>query len=602
MSDLAPSVPPSRNASPLAAFFRRLFVPLLRLRVWLTERGPLDLFESTYFWAAIVGLCGAITSVAFREALSHLQYLFLRYNGPLEGAATSLPWYGQVLVPTAGGLAAGAILLLGRRWSGTRLDFMEVVVLGNGVMRVRATLVKSLSSLITISTGGSIGREGSMVQLGATAGSVLGRIAKFSPARLRLMVACGAASGIACAYNAPFSGAFFVAEIVLGSIVLDSFGPLVVASVVATVVSTQFLGASPVYHMPAFGAVPNWQLPLHALLGVVAGLIAPLFLLLLRGGESFFKTLHLPLVLSLGLGGLIVGLISILQPGVWGNGYGMVESILNTDLGWKFIFSLLVLKVFATMATTGSGAVGGVFTPTLFCGAAIGALFGDSLHGLFPHQNFSMGSYAVVGMGCFLAATTRAPIVSILIMFEMTRNDAAIMPLMLACVSSFLVARSLDRDSVYSRQMQGALNQPDTPLFLLHVRDLMKPDPVSVRETAGFEEIAGVLAAHTFKHLYVVDHDNRFLGAIALQDLKPFLQDKDMPGMVIALDIMRDDMPSLASDASLKESLEIFSRHDGERLPVLDNPTDRRLVGALAKTDVLLTLAHGVGPAGKEAE
>jgi CIC family chloride channel protein len=602
MSDLAPSVPPTRNASPAAAFFRRLFVPLLRVRVWLTERGPLDLFESTYFWAAIVGLCGAITSVAFREGLIRLQYLFLRYNGPLDGAATSLPWYGRVLVPTAGGLVAGAILLLARRWAGKRLDFMEVVVLGNGVMRVRATLVKSLSSLITISTGGSIGREGSMVQLGATAGSVLGRIAKFSPARLRLMVACGAAAGIACAYNAPFSGAFFVAEIVLGSIVLDSFGPLVVASVVATVVSTQFLGASPVYHMPAFGAVPNWQLPLHVLLGVVAGLLAPLFLLLLRGGESFFKTIHLPLVLSLGLGGLIVGLISIVQPGVWGNGYGMVEWILNADLGWKFVFSLLVLKVLATMATTGSGAVGGVFTPTLFCGAAIGSLFGEGLHAMLPHESFAMGSYAVVGMGCFLAATTRAPIVSILIMFEMTRNDAAIMPLMLACVSSFLVARSLDRDSVYSRQLHGALNQPDTPLFLLHVRDLMKPDPVAVLETAGFEEIAGVLAAHTFKHLYVVDHDRRFLGAIALQDLKPFLQDKDMPRMVIALDIMRDDMPTLASDASLKESLDIFSRHDGERLPVLDNLTDRRLLGALAKTDVLLTLAHGVGPAGKEAE
>jgi Mg/Co/Ni transporter MgtE len=160
----------------------------------------------------------------------------------------------------------------------------------------------------------------------------------------------------------------------------------------------------------------------------------------------------------------------------------------------------------------------------------------------------------------------------------------------------------LDRDSVYSRQLHGALNQPDTPLFLLHVRDLMKPDPVAVLETAGFEEIAGVLAAHTFKHLYVVDNDRRFLGAIALQDLKPFLQDKDMPRMVIALDIMRDDMPTLASDASLKESLDIFSGHDGERLPVLDNPTDRRLLGALAKTDVLLTLAHGAAPAGREAE
>jgi CIC family chloride channel protein len=599
MTEPAPSIPAARAT--WRGSVRRLFVPLLRLRVWLTERGPQEFFESAYFSAALVGLCAAVTSVAFREALSHLEYLFLRYRGPLEGAATTLPWWARILVPTAGGLVAGMILILARRWKDMRLDFMEVVVLGNGIMRVRATLVKSLSSLITISTGGSIGREGSMVQLGAMSGSLIGRVAKFGPARLRLMVACGAAAGIACAYNAPFSGAFFVAEIVLGSIALESFGPLVFASVMATVVSTQFLGSQPVYHMPAFGAVPNWQLPLHAILGVVAGLLAPLFLILLRGSEGFFRWLKAPLVLSLGLGGLIVGLISTVQPGVWGNGYGMVEAILNMDLGWKFVFALLVLKVLATMATTGSGAVGGVFTPTLFCGAAIGALFAHGLHALLPHASISTGSYAVVGMGCFLAATTRAPIMSILIMFEMTRNDAAIMPLMLACVSSFLIARQLQRDSVYSRQLQGALNQADTPLFLLHVRDLMKRDPIHVTETAGFEEIAGVLASHTFKHLYVVDHERRFLGAIALQDLKPFLQEKDMPRMVIALDLMHDDMPVLTGDSSLKESLEVFSRHDGERLPVLDNPTDRRLLGALAKTDVLLTLAHGMGTAGRDA-
>jgi len=600
MSDPAPSVSPAGAVS-TPSFLRRLFVPLLRLRVWLTERGPFDFLESTYFWAAIVGLCGAISSVAFREALKHLQILLLRNDGPLEGAATSLPWWGRVLIPTAGGLVAGAILLSGSRWPGKSNDFMEVVVLGNGIMRVRATLVKSLSSLVTISTGGSIGREGPMVQLAAMFGSLVGRTVKFSPARLRLLVACGAAAGIACAYNAPFSGAFFVAEIVLGSIALESFGPLVFASVVATVISTQFLGSEPVYHMPAFGVVPNWQLPLHLLLGVVAGIIAPLFLLLLRGGEALFQRTKLPVVLRLGLGGLIVGLISIGQPGVWGNGYGMVEQILNQDLGWDFLLTLLLLKIVATVATTGSGAVGGVFTPTLFCGAAIGALFGEGLQAVFPHTPFSIGSYAVVGMGCFLAATTRAPIMSILIMFEMTRNDAAIMPLMLACVSSFLIARQLVSDSVYSRQLHGSPNQSDTPLFLLHVRDLMKRQPVAVMETAGFEEIAGVLAAHTFKHLYVVDNDRRFLGAIALQDLKPFLQDKDMPRMVIALDIMQDDIPTLTGDSSLKESLDVFSRHDGERLPVLDNPTDRRLLGSLAKTDVLLTLAHGTAPAGKDA-
>jgi CIC family chloride channel protein len=600
MSDPAPSVPRAGGASP--GILRRLFVPLLRFRVWLTGGLAVDIFESTYVWAAIVGVFGAISSVAFREALSHLQFLLLRSDGPLEGAATSLPWYGRILIPTAGGLVAGAILLLGRRWPGKSLDFMEVVVLGNGIMRVRATLVKSLSSLITISTGGSIGREGSMVQLGAMFGSLLGRTAKFSPARLRLLVACGAASGIACAYNAPFSGAFFVAEIVLGSIAVESFGPLVISSVVATVISTQFLGSGPVYRMPPFDVVPNWQLPLHLLLGVVAGLVAPLFLMLLRGGEALFLRTKLPIILRLGLGGLLVGLISIGQPGVWGNGYGMVEAILNVNLGWYFLLTLLLLKVMATVATTGSGAAGGVFTPTLFCGAAIGALFGEGLHGLFPHHAFSIGSYAIVGMGCFLAATTRAPIMSILIMFEMTRADAAIMPLMLACISSFLIARQLMRDSVYSRQLHGALNQSDTPLFLLHVRDLMKRQPVSVIETAGFEEIAGVLASHTFKHLYVIDHDHRFLGAIALQDLKPFLQDKDMPRMVIALDIMQDDIPTLTGDASLKESLDVFSRHDGERLPVLDNLTDRRLLGSLAKTDVLLTLAHGTAPAGKDAE
>jgi CIC family chloride channel protein len=199
-------------------------------------------------------------------------------------------------------------------------------------------------------------------------------------------------------------------------------------------------------------------------------------------------------------------------------------------------------------------------------------------------------------MGCFLAATTRAPIMAILIMFEMTLDYTTVMPLMLACVSAFYVARSLDVDSVYSRQLHGRSGS-ETPLFLLHVRDLMKKDPFCVTETAGFEQIAGALASHTFKHLYVVDANRRFLGAIALQDLKPFLQDRDLPQVVIALDLMHDDIPVLTGDASLKESLEIFGRHDGERLPVVDNPKDRRLIGALPKTDVLLTLAHGVGSA-----
>jgi CIC family chloride channel protein len=593
----------SSTVSPTRRWLRRVVVQLLRLRVWFTERGPGDLWESNYFWAALVGLCGAVSSVAFREALNQLQWIFLGYRGPVEGAETTLPWWGRLLIPAAGGLVAGTILLFGEKWSqaGKSADFMEAVVLGNGVIRVRATVVKSLSSLVTISSGGSIGREGPMVQLASMLGSLLGRTAKFSPARLRLLVACGAAAGIACAYNAPLTGAFFVAEIVLGSIAMESIGPLIVTSVVATVVASQFLGAQPVYHMPNFGTVPNLQLIAHALLGVVAGLAAPLFLLLLRGGEKLFSRMHLPVFFKLALGGLVVGALSIWQPvawkgaSVWGNGYGVVESVLNSPWTWQALLLILLFKVLATVATTGSGAVGGVFTPTLFCGAVLGALYGEILRALLPHSPISVGNFAIVGMGCFLAAMTRAPIMSILIMFEMTRDDATIMPLMLACVSAFYVARGVSPQSVYSRQLQGKHAGAETPLFLLHVRDLMKTDPLCVTETSGFNQIATTLASHTFKHLYVIDAHRRFLGAIALQDLKPFLHETDLPQVVIALDLMHDDVPVLTSDASLKESLEVFGRHDGERLPVLDNPRDRRLVGSLAKTDVLLTLAHGAG-------
>jgi CIC family chloride channel protein len=585
------------DCHPARRFFRRLSVPLLRLRVWFTERGPGAFWESNYFWAAVVGFSGAFSSVIFRESLSHMQRLLLHSDRPLDTASMALQPWVRFLMPTLGGLVAGLILFFGQRWAQAKrsLDFMEVIVLGNGIMRVRDTLVKSVSSLVTISSGGSIGREGPMVQLAAMLASLIGRFVKISPARLRLFVACGAAAGIACAYNAPLTGAFFVAEIVLGSIAMESFLPLVVSSVIATVISRQFLGSGPVYHMPNFGAVPNWQLGAHVGLGIVAGIFAPIFLSMLNAGGSLFRRMNLPIYLRLAVGGLIVGVISIQTPKVWGNGYGVVEDILNNPWTWQALISILVLKVLATVATTGSGAVGGVFTPTLFCGAVIGSLYGEALHALLPHAEVTVGSFAIVGMGCVLAATTRAPIMAILIIFEMTLNYATVMPLMLACVPAFYISRQMTADSVYSRQLHGH-TQGEQPLFLMHVRDLMKKDPIHVSETTGFEEIAAALAAHTFKHLYVIDANRRFLGAIALQDLKPFLHDKDLPQVIIALDMMHDDIPVLTSDASLKESLDIFSRHDGERLPVIDNPSDRRLVGALAKTDVLLTLAHGAAP------
>ncbi len=525
----------------------------------VTERGPGDLWESNYFWAAIVGLCGAFSSVAFREALNHLQLLLLHYNGPLEDAATTLPWWGRLLMPTAGGLIAG----IDFAFRGKVVDGRKVGRLHGGgrpgqrrdprarhrgekPLVARDDFVRRLDR-----TRGSHGATRLDARLAARA-----RLAKFSPARLRLLVACGAAAGIACAYNAPLTGAFFVAEIVLGSIAMESIGPLIVSSVVATVdrepVPRRAAGLS---HAEFRDVCPTGNSSRTRCSGVVAGLCAPLFLLLLRGGRNGLLA-DAPARFAQARAGRTDrrGRSRSGSRGVWGNGYGVVEDVLNNPWTWQALMTILVLKVLATVATTGSGAVGGVFTPTLFCGAVLGALFGEVMRALLPHAQISVGSFAVVGMGCFLAAMTRAPIMSILIMFEMTRDDATIMPLMLACVSAFYVARSVSPESVYSRQLHGGNAHSETPLFLLHVRDLMKKDPLCVLETPASRRSRQVLAANTFKHLYVVDANRRFLGAIALQDLKPFLHDTDLPQVVIALDLMHDDIP-VADQRRLAEGI-----------------------------------------------
>ena len=413
---------------------------LTRLRLVLL--GHEDL-AGILFWAALVGFGGALSSVAFREGLRLLEVLFTGQYTSLERTAASMVWWHRMLLPCGGAVLAGSVLrLAGRVLAAPRaVDYMEAVRVGDGSISVRATLANSCSSLLTIASGGSIGREGSMVQLAAMLGSRVGLLAHAPIPRLRLMVACGGAAGIAAAYNAPISGALFVSEIILGGTAMESFGPLVVASVVASATVHRFLGYAPVYDVPKVQFASNWELIFYVVLGVLLGHLAPPFLASLDFAKARFVALKLPVELQLGLGGLIVGVISIAAPEVWGNGFGAVGSILNGHLlGW-WLLAILVAKLLATAATVGSGAVGGVFTPTLFLGCAIGALFGAVLHSLLPGVTSVPAAYALVGMGGFLAATTHAPLTSILMLFEMTLDYDMVLPLMLACVTAHYTAK-----------------------------------------------------------------------------------------------------------------------------------------------------------------
>nr|WP_277990393.1 ClcB-like voltage-gated chloride channel protein [Pandoraea sp. LA3] len=424
--------------------------------VWVRRQFAPNTLQITLLLAGIVGLLGALATVAFREALSGLQFLLAGHHSGMVELAQDLNWWQRLLLPTAGGLVAGLILQYASLWVPKKGsdDYMEAIAIGTGVLSLRQTLVKSLSSLCSVASGASIGREGPMVQLAAMFASLVGRILAFPPERLRLLVACGATAGITSAYNAPIAGALFISEIVYGSISTATLGPLVVASVIANIVIRQFLGYDAVYQMPRFDFVSGWEVLFYMGLGVLAGVLAPLFLRLLDTAKARFGALPIPLFLRLALGGLIVGVLSLQVPQVWGNGYSVVNSILHTHWAWQALAMVLVFKVLATASSAGSGGVGGVFTPTLFVGAALGSLYGIAMNALAPATASVASSYAVVGMGAFLAATTYAPLMSILMIFEMTLSYQVVLPLMLACVTAYLTAHTLRADSVYAKSLR----------------------------------------------------------------------------------------------------------------------------------------------------
>src|SRR5579864_6149898 len=462
--------------APVREFVRLPLSLLTRLRLILFRHEDL---AGIVFWAALIGICGALSSVAFREGVHLFELLFTGQSQSLVHAASEIAWWHRAIVPVIGGVLAGLVLHFAARvlTSSRAVDYMEAVLVGDGRIGFRVTLANALSSLLTISSGGSIGREGAMVQLAAMLGSRLGLLASAPIPRLRLMVACGGAAGIAAAYNAPISGALFVAEIVLGSIAMESFGPLIVASVTSSATIHHILGYGPVYDVPPVQFVSTWELALYAVLGVILGHLAPPFLALLEFAKSLFARLRLPLYLQLGVGGLIVGLISIAVPQVWGNGYSVVGTILRGQVAGAWLLVVLLAKVMATSATVGSRAVGGVFTPTLFIGCAIGALFGELVHGALPSITSQPAAYALIGMGGFLAAATHAPLTSILMLFEMTADYQIVLPLMLACVVAHFTAKVYRRgESIYHDSLTRALSAHGVDDWRLRtIQALVKP-------------------------------------------------------------------------------------------------------------------------------
>lgn len=557
-------------------------------RLRLIVLGPEEL-TAIVFWAALIGICGALASVAFRELIHAFEWMITGHSGSLVGAAIALPGIRRAVVPVIGGLLAGLVIQYGAALISAKrsVDYMEAVAVGDGIIAARPTLIRSVSSLLTIASGGSIGREGPMVQLAALIGSKIALLRRAPVPRRRLLVACGAAAGIASAYNAPIAGALFVAEIVMGSFAMESFGPLLVASVSADATIHRLLGYGPVFEVPAVQFGENWELILYAAFGVLLGHVAPPFLALVSWSKQRFAGIPGPVYVKFALGGAIVGLVSIAFPQVWGNGYSVVDAILHARLTGWLLLAVLFAKVASTASTVGSGAVGGVFTPTLFIGAALGALTGSALRFVFPNMTSGSGAFAVVGMGGFLAATTHAPLTSVLMIFEMTLDHQVVLPLILACVTAHYVAKVYRGGaSVYHDTLE-----PSTLHWQLRtIADLIKPAASVADETTSVQELLQKLPRRPIRAVYVVNRDRELVASFDPRLLLTWVRQREVDPRATVLSLASPMQVALTPEMSLTVALECFLRENVTSLPVTAGPWRTTLLGEVLRHDLLLAL------------
>jgi CIC family chloride channel protein len=569
----------------------------------LQLRGKFTLNEEAFHLvlAGLVGVIGGLVNLFFFYTVHLLQ------PGDVVEFAERLPIWARILLPTTGGLAAGLILHWGGRFIGRHgsSNLLEVVVAGDGRLPFRTEVVKTFSAIISIASGASIGREGGITQLTAALASRFGQFAKWPPYRLRLMVGCGAASGIAAAYNAPITGAIFSALIVLGNFSMNLFAPLVFSSVIAAMVSRSFFGIEPWYRIPPFPPATLPQLPWFVLFGVLCGMVGALFLKMLRLGEVEFRKLNWPVYAKLTLAGLIVGVIAVGFPGVCGNGYSVTNDILHETFLTQaqpllWLLGLLLAKWIATAATVGAGTVGGVFTPTLFVGASAGALFGVTLHNLGLAHGVPAGAFALVGMGAVLAATTRSPLLAMILIFELSLDYSLVPPLMLACVVSILVAKQLHGESVYTEHLRikgltlgQETSRPGTAMEQT-VGDFMRAPVTPVRESMLLRELADRFLTSANNFVPVVDAEQRLVGMVALQDLKDFLHGTQNLGAVIAYDVMRPPPKCLTPGQRLLDALPTVLASEQRNVPVVNNPMENRLVGSVARAEMLAVFSEAI--------
>lgn len=538
--------------------------------------------------AILVGLATGLSCVLFLRLLRWITWLSFDASRPflayLGGSFTILP-------PVVGGLVVGYGVYRLAREARTHdvPDVMAAIAIKGGRIPGFVAAMRGLSSAITLGSGGSGGQIGPVVQLGAGVGSTLGQFLKMSDQRIITLAACGAAGGVAATLNAPIAGAMFALEILVGHLTAD-FSLVILSSVTSAIVSRWILGNFPAFLVPAYDLVSAREMLLYVFLGVLAGLAAMLFVRALGFCEGWFERRGVREALKPAIGGLCVGLLGLLAPGIYGTGMRVVEDGLNGRMALGLFLLLFFAKIVATPLTLGSGGSGGVFAPSLFLGAMLGGAYGHAVNILFPTVTANPGAYALVGMGALFGGAAQAPITAIIILFEMTGDYRIILPIMAATVMSVLTYNVFNTETIYTRGLRRRgitfrAGRDVDVMASIPVRDALTHRLLWVPEEMTVEEFVRRSADEQHEWFPVLNRAGELTGVVTAQDVQKALASGDLHATVETL--ATKEIVAVTPENSLQDVLTRFHIRDLGHLPVVEPGNPRKLVGIISRVHVI---------------